>query len=77
MMWGAGCGDGPWGLLWIGASWGLVALLVYGLVRASRGSSEGRSADEARRILAERFARGEVSGEGFERRRQVLEREAS
>lgn len=77
MMWGYGCGDGLWGLLWTGASWGLLALLVYALVRAWRGPSEGRPADEARRILAERFARGEISAEEFERRRQVLEGRAS
>ena len=59
---------------------GLVALVVF-LVRGSGASrSEGeekRSRSDAREILAERFARGEISEEEFEQRRRVLEREAS
>jgi putative membrane protein len=77
-------GDG-WG--WIGGGlmmlifWGgLIALVVF----AARGFStrpyqgEGKSrAPDAKEILAERFARGEISEEEFEERGRVLERNAS
>ena len=72
-------GDG-WG--WIAGGlmmlvfWGgLVALVVF-LVRSSgSGSSRQenkRSAPNAREILEERFARGEISEDEFETRRRVL-----
>jgi len=82
MMWG----DGGWG--WIGGGlmmlvfWaGLVVLIVF-LVRgaASHDRPEGQARPngrEARDILAERFARGEISKEEFEQRRRVLERSRS
>ncbi|HEX6579890.1 MAG TPA: SHOCT domain-containing protein [Actinomycetota bacterium] len=56
---------------------GLAALIVF-LVRASGGRpSQGEDRhqrSEAREILAERFARGEVSEEEFEQRTRVLRR---
>lgn len=76
MMWGDG-----WG--WIGGAvmmlifWGGLAAVAVFLVRGigSRPTQrdEKRRAD-AREILAEQFARGEISEEEFERRRRVLER---
>jgi putative membrane protein len=77
-------GDG-WGWIWGGLMmlifWGgLVALVVF-LVRGfAAGPSRGqqtRSEPDAREILAERFARGELSEDEFEQRRRVLERQAS
>lgn len=67
---------GPWG-------WGLgvgsivfVALIVIGIVlvvrRPSRGEG-GRDEDAGRRILDERFARGEIDEDEYERRRRTLE----
>ena len=81
-------GDG-WG--WMGGGlmmlmmlifWGgLLALLIFA-VRGSFGSraspGEGtRRAPDAKEILSERFARGEISEEEFEQRKRVLERQAS
>jgi len=61
--------------------WGGLAALVVYLVR---GHGEGRSHGEekpsgpdAREVLAERFARGEISEDEFEQRRRVLERRTS
>ena len=79
MMWGDG-----WG--WIGGAlmmlifWGGLAAVVVFLVggfgsRPTQGA-EKRKAD-AREILAERFARGEISEEEFDQRRRVLERSPS
>jgi putative membrane protein len=51
----------------------LVALVVF-LARsfASPQEHEKRSRPDAREILAERFARGEISEDEFEQRRRVL-----
>jgi putative membrane protein len=78
MMWGDG-----WGLL--GALmmlifWGgllaVVVFLVRGFgVRSSQREEKRRT--DAREVLAERFARGEISEEEFEQRRRVLERSSS
>ena len=61
---------------------GLIALVVF-LARGfgtwqSQGERQRREPDlrepDAREILAERFARGEISDDEFEQRRRVLER---
>jgi putative membrane protein len=78
-------GDGwswVWGGLMMLIFWGgLVALVVFAVrggfgARSSHGD-ERRSAPDAQEILAERFARGEISEDEFEERRHVLERRAS
>ena len=77
-------GDG-WG--WIGGGlmmlffWGgLVALGVF-LVRGASGgqphAEEPRNGPTAQEILAQRFARGEMSEEEFEQRKRALERDAA
>jgi uncharacterized membrane protein len=38
-------------------------------------SGDGKRSADARQILAERFARGEISEEEFEQRKRVLERQ--
>ncbi len=66
MMWGYGWGGGLWGLLSMGVFWGLLGLLLYAAVRGWRSPREERPAEGPLRILAERFARGEISREEFE-----------
>lgn len=78
MMWGDGWGGWITGALMMLIFWGglvaLVVLLVRGFgARPGRGE-EKPSRPDAREILAERFARGEISEEEFEQRRRVLER---
>ena len=56
----------------------LVALVVF-LVRGDFGTrpsqgEEKRSGPDAREILAERFARGEISEDEYEERSRALER---
>lgn len=59
-----------WGLLWMGL---LVALpLLLGYAFLVRGS--GASADRPFALLRERYARGELSEEEYERRREHLQR---
>lgn len=65
---------GPWMMwtMWLGGLlfWG--ALIAFG-VWAVRRFTEGRGSGDARRILSERFARGEIDEEEFARRRRALE----
>ena len=67
--------NGGWGVLWMIVSWGLIALVVFLLVRAVAGGPSDRSErpKDARQILEERFARGEISEEEYRDRRGVLD----
>jgi putative membrane protein len=64
-MWGPG---GGWMWLWgpfmmaLGAA--AIAAVIWLVVR-STGLRERSSADRARQILAERYARGEISGDEY------------
>lgn len=68
MMWGWQGGYG-WGPMW-GFGWIFPLLIVIGLVwlliRLARGTHGPRS-DRAREILRERYAKGELSKEDFDR----------
>lgn len=83
MMWH----DDSWGLSgWVSAGllmlvmWTLLIALVVLVVRSLGGQSTGRAASdasagrspEARRILDERFARGELGEEDYLRQRDLL-----
>lgn len=61
---------GVWGLLWAGLLIVVPVYLLYAFV--SRGR-DGR-ADRPRSTLRERYARGELSDEEFDRRRERLDR---
>ena len=69
----SGSGMWGWGLLWMVLFWGLVIAGIAWLVRVAIDRPErGREADTARRVLDERLARGELSVEEYERRRETL-----
>jgi len=58
---------------------GLLALVVAGVIfavrwlaRASGDSPRGRASDDALEIVRTRYARGEISGEEFDRLRREL-----
>jgi putative membrane protein len=80
MMWGNGWGW-VFGALMMLVFWGgliaLVVFLVRGSGRGSRGGTEGPRGSDARVILEERFARGEISKEEFDERKRVLEGRAA
>lgn len=79
MMWGDGWGWIGGGLMMLVFWGGLIALIMF-LVRGAGRSSQGGETPrprDARDILAERFARGEISEEEFEQRKRVLEGHAS
>ena len=50
--------------------WVVVGLVIWALVRGGQAPSSGGS--EPKDILAERFARGEISEEEYDERRRVL-----
>lgn len=80
MMWGTGWDDWIVGVLTMVLFWGgLVALVVFAL-RNWGGDGSGRGEarhPDARAILEERFARGEISEDEFVQRREVLHHAAS
>jgi putative membrane protein len=80
MMDGNGWGWMAGGLMMLIFWGGLVALVVFlmrGFGTRSPQEEGKRSGPDAREILAERFARGEISEDEFDQRRRVLERGAS
>ncbi|WP_335999352.1 SHOCT domain-containing protein [Halorientalis halophila] len=61
---------GLWGLLWMGLLVAVPLYLVYALFnRGSDGNEE-----QPLSVLRERYARGELSDDEFDRRREQLER---
>jgi putative membrane protein len=66
-------GMGGWGMLVIAVFWisllGAGGWIVYRLVRGSRRGAAGRDAEQ---ILRERYARGEIDRESYERMRGDL-----
>ncbi|SFC74887.1 putative membrane protein [Halobiforma haloterrestris] len=71
----AGLGVWGWGMMLGGLLWMalLVAIPVYFIYwLAIRSQTDGRSADSALAILQERYARGEIDDEEFDRRRVRL-----
>ena len=77
MMWGYGYGDGSWvGWLVMGivmlVFWGLVVAGVIFAFRYFGHDHEHRGRGDALRILDERYARGEIDADEYNRRRQLL-----
>lgn len=70
MWWG---GDWSWGawLLMVAMMLGFWALVIWAVTSFVRGGRAGlpRGAED---VLAERFARGEIDEDEFQRRREVL-----
>lgn len=71
--WGLfGGGMGLWGVLWMGVLLAVALYVAYALLE--RASGPGGEERRPRSVLRERYARGELSDEEFERRRDQLER---
>ena len=82
MMFWYGGGWAWWqaGLMWVAmiAFWGLLIWGIYALVtgatrRGGNAERGGQQPAEARRILDERLARGEIDTEEYQRLREVLD----
>ena len=81
MMWGYG----GWGWMpWLGMGFGMIVfwgLIIFGVValvryfaggRDRREPGAGNETDSAERILADRFARGEIDEDEYRQRRELL-----
>jgi putative membrane protein len=76
MTWHGGWGFGGWaamGLMML-LFWGLIIVGVVAVIRSWRpGPQDARGGQSnARRLLDERFARGEIDEEDYRKRREVL-----
>jgi putative membrane protein len=60
---------GLWGLLWMGLLVGVPLYLVYSLLDRGSGGTDERPLS----VLRDRYARGELSDEEFETRRENIE----
>jgi putative membrane protein len=72
MMNGGGGGRWIWGLLIMVVMVGIVALVVWLIVRSWHGNAGGRSSSSAKEILSERFARGEIDADEYHDSRSKL-----
>ena len=75
MMWGYGTGWGGWLLMTfvMVAFWALVVFAIVALFRGSlRPGPHHTGGANARRILDERFARGEIDAEEYRSRQSLL-----
>lgn len=61
---------GLWGLLWMTILVGVPLYLAYSLINRDAGGTD----EPPLSVLRERYARGELSDEEFESRRETLER---
>jgi putative membrane protein len=61
---------GLWGLLWMGLLVAVPLYIVYALLTRGAGGNE----EQPLAVLRERYARGELSDDGSDRRRTQLER---
>ncbi|WP_117595419.1 SHOCT domain-containing protein [Haloprofundus halophilus] len=61
---------GFWGLLWMGLLIAVPLYLAYALLNRGSGGNEEQSLS----VLRERYARGELSDDEFDQRRNQLER---
>ena len=71
---------GGWGMGWIGLGmihmvvfWGVVIFVIVALARLIGGRRES-SSDRALDILRERFARGEIDADEYDRVRRELDK---
>ena len=71
MMWGTGYGMGG-GLMMV-AFWGGIILLIVVAVRWLADGTAGRRPPDAMDILKQRFARGEIDEEEFQKLKAILE----
>ena len=72
MMWGTGVG---WAFFWMSLVWVVAVMLVaFVVTRLASGPTRDRSdVMDARRILDERLARGEIDEEEYRRRIAALD----
>lgn len=65
--------DGSWGILWMILSWSVIVALVWAALRMFTSGSEPREHPrDAKDVLTERFAKGEIDADEYHERLRVL-----
>ena len=72
MMWDYGAGWGFWGIFMVLFWGGLIALIIWGVMRLSKKDNGNETKSNALDIARERYAKGEISKEEFEQIKQDL-----
>lgn len=76
-----GWSGGGWGIFWMILSMSVIVALVWLAVRAFVTDGDrrdrGEPAREARDVLAERFAKGELDADEYRERRHALEEKSA
>ena len=72
MMWDCGAGWGFWGIFMVLFWGGLIALIIWGVMRLSKKDDGNETKSNALDIARERYAKGEISKEEFEQIKQDL-----
>lgn len=74
MGWMNDCAGGQGSFMWIGMIlfWGLLFLAGFYFMKTYSGSSNSRAQNNAMDILKERFARGEINEEEYDRMKEKL-----
>jgi len=73
--WGFGGGMWLWGLLWMGVLLAVVALAARAVFDWGRDGDQSQTDRRPEDVLRDRYARGELDDEEFERRRETLRRD--
>lgn len=63
----------PWMWLSMVVFWSLFVVFLYYMLRGRASSGSGPSSARATEILAERFARGDISADEFRESRDIIE----
>ena len=75
-MWGSGWGYWGWGW-WFWVFWAIIVFLVVWLIASAGVWGSGRDIPPEEQILRERYARGEITREEYERLLRDLRRRAA
>jgi len=73
--WGWGFGGFVLLILMMGLFWGAIIVTAVWAIRRFSPRDTGSSPTNAMRVLEERFARGEIDADEFQRRRDILRRD--
>lgn len=66
--------EGGWGIAWMILSWSVIVALIWALVRIfTRQSDRRERTRDAKDVLAERYAKGDIDAEEYHERLRVLE----
>lgn len=66
--------DGGWGILWMVLSWGALVAIAWAALRAFTTDGNRREPPrDPKDLLAERFAKGEISTEEYQDRLRIFD----